>query len=112
MKNLLLIVLILSPLSAFASGVDVIGLLYGELLTIIALTVFILLIKWKASGKLFLAIILIVSVILAFAITGRMPYSANKSLVDPLCMGIPLISVLTAFFIFRRKFVLKRRNRG
>ncbi|MGV3612176.1 MAG: hypothetical protein ACO1N0_14550 [Fluviicola sp.] len=112
MKNLLLAVLILLPLSAFAHGEEVLLSLFYDLITVIALLVFILCIKWKSSGKSILGIVLIVSAVIPFMITSDWPYRENRRLIDSLHVGIPLVSVLVTFFLFRRKFSVKSRYHG
>ncbi len=110
MKNLLLTVLILLPLSAFAHGQEVLVSLFYDLITVVALIIFILCIKWKSSGKGLLALVVIVSVLIPQVIVSKWPYMENRMLIDLLCVGIPLISVLGTYFLFRRKFALKRRK--
>lgn len=104
MKNGLLLLGILFPVSVFAHGEEVLVSLFYDLLVVIALTVFIAGIKWKSNGKLLLAIVLVVSTVTAFVSTGNMPYTANRALIDTICVGVPLVSVLGAFLIFRRRF--------
>ncbi|WP_343633857.1 hypothetical protein [Fluviicola sp.] len=96
------------PVAAFANGQEVLVSLFYDLLTLIALTIFIACIKWKSAGKTLLAVVLVVSFCTVFSITGKMPYNRNKLLIDSLCIGVPLVSVLATFLIFRRKFRLKK----
>ena len=103
-KELLLSLLVLLPVSVFAHGQEVLVSLFYDLLTVIALTVFIAVIKWKSNGKLLLAIVLVVSAMTVFVITGNMPYTANRVLIDTICVGVPIASVLGTFLFFRRKF--------
>jgi hypothetical protein len=103
-KELLLTLLVLLPVSAFAHGEEVLVSLFYDLLTVIALTVFIAVIKWKSNGKLLLTIVLVVSAMTAFISTGNLPYTANRVLIDTICVGVPIVSVLGTFLIFRRKF--------
>lgn len=103
-NRFLLPVLMILPFPAFAHGTEVLALLYCELLTLIVLTVFIACIKWKSSGKTLLVLVLVGSVLAVFTATGKMPYRANRIWIDALCIGVPLVSVLGTFLIFRRKF--------
>lgn len=107
MKNGLLLLGILFPVSVFAHGEEVLVSLFYDLLVVIALTVFIAGIKWKSNGKLLLAIVLVVSTVTAFVSTGNMPYTANRELIDTICVGTPIVSVLGTFLVFRRKFSRK-----
>lgn len=110
MKNLLLIILILFPVSAFAHGEEVLVSFFFDLTTVIALIIFIFCIKWKDKGKILLVLVLIASVVLSFEITSKWPYTENRMLINLLCVGVPLVSVLLTYFIFRRKFRLKMKN--
>lgn len=103
-NELLLTLLVLLPVSAFAHGEEVLVSLFYDLLTVIALTVFIAVIKWNSNGKLLLTIVLVISVMTTFVITGDMPYAANRVLIDTICVGVPIVSVLGTFLIFRHKF--------
>ena len=103
-KKWLLTLLVLLPVSAFAHGEEVLVSLFYDLLTVIALTVFIAVIKWKSNGKLLLTIVFVVSAGTAFMSTGNLPYTANRVLIDTICAGVPIVSVLGTFLIFRRKF--------
>lgn len=103
-KKWLLTLLVLLPVSAFAHGEEVLVSFFYDLLTIIALTVFIAVIKWKSNGKLLLTIVLVVSAVTAFMSTGNLPYTANRVLIDTMCAGVPIASVLATYFIFRREF--------
>ena len=101
---MLLTLSVLLPVSVFAHGEEVLVSLFYDLLTVIALTVFIAGIKWKSNGKLLLAIVLVVSTVTAFVSTGNMPYTANRTLIDTIYVGVPIVSVLGTFLFFRRKF--------
>ncbi len=107
MKNGLLFLGILFPVSVFAHGEEVLVSLFYDLLIVIALTVFISGIKWKSNGKLLLAIVLVISTVAAVVITDSIPYTANRALIDTIHIGTPLVSVLGTFLIFRRKFSKK-----
>ncbi|WP_341900897.1 hypothetical protein [Fluviicola taffensis] len=107
-KLQILILLILLPISAFAHGVEVLVSFFYDLLTFVALTVFIALIKWKSAGKTLLGIILIVSTLIAIISTSGIPYDANRRGIELIMCGVPLVSVLSVYFIFRRKFRLKK----
>lgn len=108
LKNLLFIMLVLLPVSAFAHGEEVLISLFYDLVTVIALTIFIALIKWKPGGKALLAFVLIVSVMSVLIITAKWPYTANRRLIDIVCSGVPLLSVLLTYFVFRGKFSIKK----
>lgn len=107
-KKALLILIILLPLSAFAHGEEVLVSFFYDLLTIIGLIIFIACIKWNSNGKYLLAVVLAVSALLTIIGTGKMPYYANRTLIDTLCIGVPIASVLSVYFIFKRKFSLKK----
>lgn len=110
-KELLLTLLVLLPVSAFAHGEEVLVSLFYDLLTVIALTVFIAVIKWKSNGKLLLAIVLVISIVMTFVITGNMPYAANRELIDTICVGVPIVSVLGTFLFFRESFRGDEKNK-
>jgi len=110
LKNLLFTLLILLPIPAFAHGEEVLVSLFYDLLTIVVLTIFIACLKWKSNGKILLAIVLVVSVLVPFVLTGKMPYTTNRMLIDSLCIGIPMTCVLLTYLIFRRKFTLRKKN--
>lgn len=103
-NELLLTLLVFLPVSAFAHGEEVLLSFFYDLLTVIGLTVFIACIKWNSNGKYLLVVVLAVSALLVFIGTGKMPYYANRTLIDTLCIGVPITSVLAVYFIFRRKF--------
>ena len=98
----------LLPLSVFAHGEEVLVSLFYDLLTLIGLTIFIACIKWNSNGKYLLAVVLVVSALVVFMATGKMPYYANRTLIDILCIGVPITSVLSVYFIFRGKFIMKK----
>ncbi|MNJ90882.1 hypothetical protein D3C87_85220 [compost metagenome] len=106
-KGFSLILSILLPVSAFAHGQEVLASLFYDLMIVIVLIIFIACIKWKSGGKVLLALVLVISLLIPLVITGKWPYQENKKLIDLLCVGIPLLSVLLTYFIFRRKFALK-----
>ncbi len=108
--KLLFILLILLPIPAFAHGEEVLLTFFYDLMTLIALVIFIALVKWKSSGKILLALILIISVISIFSITVTWAYSVNRRLIEILGSGVPLVSVLSAYFIFRKKFTVKSKD--
>lgn len=110
LDKLLFTLLILLPIPVFAHGEEVLVTFFYDLMTIIALIIFIALVKWKSSGKILLALILIISVISIFSITATWAYSVNRRLIEILGSGVPLISVLSAYFIFRKKFSVKRKD--
>jgi hypothetical protein len=103
-KELLLTLVVLLPVSAFAHGEEVLVSFFYDLLTVIGLIIFIACIKWNSNGKYLLAVVLAVSALSVFIGTGKMPYYANRTLIDILCIGVPVTSVLAIYFIFRRKF--------
>jgi hypothetical protein len=110
LNKLLFALLILLPVPAFAHGLEVLVSFFYELITLIALIIFIALIKWESSGKTLLGIILIVSVVSISAIIGRWPYTANRRLIEILGSGVPLFSVLATYFAFRKRFTKKMRD--
>jgi len=109
-ERLLLVLLVLLPIPAFAHGEEVLVSLFYDLITVVALIIFILCIKWKSSGKGLLALVVIVSVLIPQVIVSSWPYMDNRMLIDLLCVGIPLISVLVTYFLFKRKFALKGKH--
>jgi hypothetical protein len=110
MKNLLFGLIILLPLSAFAHGEAVLVSFFYDLMTFVALTIFIALIKWKPNGKTLLGIILICSTVIGFILTNRIPYTANRRFIEMIMCGVPFVSVLSCYFIFKGKFVLKKED--
>lgn len=110
LKNLLVILILLIPISTFAHGQEVLVSFFYDLMTFIALTVFIALIKWKSTGKTLLGIILISSTIIAFVWTNGIPYDLNKRLIEMIMCGVPILSVLSGYLILRRKFTLKKKK--
>jgi|GEM_PF-2343596 len=110
LKELLVILALLSPISAFAHGEEVLVSFFYDLMTFIALTIFIAVIKWKSSGKTLLGIILLVSTIGVFLMVNSCPYTANRRLIECLMCGVPIVSVLSVYLIFRRKFTLKKKK--
>lgn len=105
-KKILSVIVMLLPLSAFAHGEEVLVSFFYDLLTIIGLIIFIAVIKWNSNGKYLLAVVLAVSAFLTIALTGKMPYYANRTLIDTLCIGVPIVNVLSVYFIFKRRFRL------
>lgn len=107
LKNLLVILTLLLPISVFAHGEEVLVSFFYDLMTFVVLTVFIALVKWKSPGKTLLGIVLIASTLIGIISTSEIPYDANKGLIEIIMCGVPLLSVLCVYFIFRRKFSLK-----
>lgn len=106
-RNLLFTILLLVPISAFAHGEAALMSFFYDLMTFIALTVFIAIIRWKSPGKTLLGIILLVSTSGIFIVVNQWPYTANRILIESLMCGVPIVSVLSVYFVFRRKFGLK-----
>lgn len=110
LESLVLISLILFPIPVFAHGEEVLVSFFYDLMTFVALTIFIAIIKWKSNGKTLLGIVLICSTLIALVSTGGLPYDANRRLIEMIMCGVPLIAVLSCCFIFRRKFSLKKED--
>jgi len=109
LKNLLVILTFLVPISVFAHGEEVLVSFFYDLMTFITLTIFIAFVKWKSTGKTLLGIILIGSTLIAFVSTAGIPYNSNRRLIELIMCGVPMLSVLSVYFIFRRKFTLKKK---
>lgn len=111
LNNLLFIVLTFLPIPVFAHGEEVLVTFFYDLITVIALIIFIALVKWESRGKTLLGLVLIVSVVSIFTITAQWPYTANRRLIEILGSGVPLFSILLAYFVFRKRFSVKRKNK-
>lgn len=109
-ESLILILLILLPIPAFAHGEEVLVSFFYDLMTFVVLTIFIALIKWKSNGKTLLGSILIGSTLIGLISTSGIPYDANRRLIEIVMCGVPLLSVLSGYFIFKRKFSLKKED--
>jgi hypothetical protein len=110
LNNLLFIGLTFLPIPVFAHGEEVLVTFFYDLITVIALIIFIALVKWESRGKTLLGLVLIVSVVSVFTITAQWPYTANRRLIEILCSGVPLFSVLATYFVFRKKFYIERKD--
>lgn len=110
LSHLLFIVLTVLPIPVFAHGEDVLVTFFYDLITVIALIIFIALVKWDSRGKTLLGLVLIVSVVSIFTVTAQWPYTVNRRLIEILCSGVPLVSVLSAYFVFRKRFSVKRKD--
>jgi hypothetical protein len=106
-NNSILTFLLLIPITAFASGGDVIRTFIIDVIVVLALLIFIGFLNWKLSGKFLLFFILIISVFLTWIMLGSIPYQKNASMINFLSVLIPLFSVLSIFLLNRKKYIRK-----
>ncbi len=106
-KNLLLTLLLLTPLTTFASGGDVIMTLMIDVLVIFGLLIFIGFLKWKMKGKILLLFILFISEFLTWIMLGSIPYQKNANMINILSVIIPLFSVMGVYLLVRKNYINK-----
>jgi hypothetical protein len=106
-KNALLAIFFLSSINAMAHGEKIIMTFLIHIVVVLALLIFIGFLKWKITGKILLLFMLIISVFFTNTILGSIPYKRYVVMINILSAVIPLLSVLSVFLLFRKKFLMQ-----
>jgi|TARA_B110000908_G_C9800633_1_gene248448 hypothetical protein len=103
-KYILGLFLLCLPFSSYASGQNVLTLIGMELFLIIIFIIILLTLKINLKGKGILVFVFILSHLIIYKLTEKLPYTENQILINSLTIGIPILSVLISYLIIRKKY--------
>lgn len=101
----ILFLALLLPNNVYAHGEEVILTLFWDLLIILVLIGIILLLNWKAVGKLLLIGSLLLSEFITYYLLIDIPYNANEQWINAATMFVPITTASLLFLVLRRRFV-------
>ena len=103
-KYILGFFLLCLPISGYASGQNVLTLIGLELFLIIVFIIILLTLKINLKGKGIILFVFILSHLIIYKLTEKLPYTENQLLINSLTIGIPILSVLISYLIIRKKY--------
>jgi len=103
-RYILGIFLLCLPFSSYASGQNVLTLIGLELFLIIIFIIILLTLKINLKGKGILIFVFILSHLIIYKFTEKLPYTENQILINSITIGIPILSLLIAYLIIRKKY--------
>ena len=107
-RRILATLIIISPLTAYAHGEEVMLTLFVEFILIVVFIGVLLAIKLKGQGKLIIAALYLLTTILTFISLDSLPYKENVTLVNLSLIIIPWTVFLLSYFGLRRRFMNER----
>jgi hypothetical protein len=103
-NNILLLYLFLLPFATYAHGEDVLTLMWSELFLIIAFIVTLLILKINLKGKGILIFIFLLTHLVIYKFTEKIPYTENKILINLVTIGLPILTFLITYLIIGKKY--------
>ena len=107
-RRILAALIIVSPLTAYAHGEEVILTLFIEFILVVVFIGVLLTIKLKGQGKLIIAGLYLLTTILTFISFDSLPYKENATLINLALAIIPWTVFLLSYFVLRRRFMKER----
>ena len=103
MRTKQLLIFLLLPLTSYASGSEVILVIWFELAAFILSMLFILTLKWRIKHKLILTIVYFVSFVYTNIVFGSMNFNHHIYFASTLLSIIPISFLLLAYLVIRKR---------
>ena len=104
LKQIFSLLLLASPLTAFAHGAEVLLTVFLEFLVIVILVIGLLTVNLNGKGKLIIGVIYILAVVITFIITNSLPYNQYRTLINILVVFVPLTIGAISYIGLKNKF--------
>ena len=103
-KHILSLLLVVTPLAAFAHGEEVLGTIFLELIVIVILIVGLVTVNLNRKGKLIIGSIYFLTIVLTFTLTNLLPYRQYQTLTNILVVAVPLTTGIASYMGLKDKF--------
>jgi hypothetical protein len=103
-KHIFSLLLLASPLTAFAHGEQVLLTVFLEFVIVVILVIGLLIINLNGKGKLIIGGIYILAVVLTFIITNSLPYNQYRTMINILVFFVPLTIGVISYIGLKDKF--------
>ena len=103
-KHILSLLLLVTPLRAFAHGEEVFLTVFLEFLVVVILVIGLLAINLNAKGKIVIGCIYIVAAVLTFMLTSSLPYNQYRTMINILVVFVPLTIGVIGYSALKNKF--------
>jgi hypothetical protein len=104
LKHIFSLLLLASPLTAFAHGEEVLLTVFLEFLVVAILVIGLLTINLNGKGKLIIGGIYILAVALTFMITNSLPYNEYRTMINILVVFVPVTIGGISYIGLKNKF--------
>jgi hypothetical protein len=104
LKHILSLLLLISPLTAFAHGEEVLVTLFLEFIVVVILVIGLLTIKLNGTGKFIIGGIYVLAIVLSFMITNSLPYDQYRTMINIVVVVVPMTLGLISYVGLKNKF--------
>jgi hypothetical protein len=99
-----LLLLLVSPLTAFAHGEEVLVTIFLVFIVFVILVVGLMAMKLNRTGKLVIGGVGILAMVLTSIVTDNLPYNQYRTMINILVVVVPLTIVTVSYVGLKNKF--------
>lgn len=103
-RNGLFSILLIFPMTAFAHGEEVLLTLLLEFIVLLTFAIGLFIINLNGKGKLIIGAICIMTIVLTFIVTNRLPYNEYRTLINIIVVAVPLTVGAISYLGLRNRF--------
>ncbi len=110
-KRAMLSLLLLIPVAVYASGSEVLSLLWIQVISIILFLLFIITVNLSSTQRLILSLAYIVAIASTWYFTTNIPYLPNMTKINTIVGLVPPTAVLVTFIVLKIESKSKKEHR-